>query len=405
LETAVALLRQLCDALEYAHRFLVHRDLSPENLMVLPNGDVKLLDFGLARTAGQATVTATGVTLGKAHYMSPEQRKDAARVDARTDLYALGVMFFEMLTGQLPLGVKTAVDLNPELPVGCDVLIGHCLAPLEDRIKTVGEFRVGLNKCIEEALPTEPGGERASEKGEPVPGRRTWAFRSGVVLSGAALCLAAWFMGSRIRESMRPPEPPRVETSNAAQQERSTTPPDTAPAPEPEPEPAAAPKPESEEQAGPEAPNSSTPDAKSEPKPADPAKAIESLEGISMLRGDWMGWEGSTPKDPKQDKPQCAASFAGNRFTILKANERLLLGNKTQWDLEGTFTTDISAKPYKILLEGKQSLENSLKSPFACDGIFEVDKDQLRLSLGSPGEHRVLQFGGNWKDLVLNRIR
>ena len=149
LEETVTILAPLCDALEYAHQFMVHRDLSPDNVMVLEDGAVKLLDFGLARMADRATMTATGAALGKAHYMSPEQRKSAAHVDQRTDIYALGVMLYEMLTGKLPHGFDRLADLRPDLPPEVDQLVGHCLASVEKRIDSAAAFRAALGKCLE----------------------------------------------------------------------------------------------------------------------------------------------------------------------------------------------------------------------------------------------------------------
>ena len=157
IEEAVAILKQLCDALEHAHEVMIHRDLSPENVMLLKNGQVKLLDFGLARMVDSRTMTATGKALGKAHYMSPEQRKDSAHVDSRTDLFALGVMFYEMLTAKFPVGYQRIADIRPGLPEECDQLVARCLVPLDRRIETAREFREGLDGCLEAA-------RRASER-------------------------------------------------------------------------------------------------------------------------------------------------------------------------------------------------------------------------------------------------
>ncbi len=115
LGSVVRVLSLLCHALEHAHEYAIHRDLSPDNVMVLANGNIKkLLDFGLAKlTNVESAFTMIGVSLGKQQYMAPEQRMSAAEVDKRADIYSLGVMFYELLTGQLPKGDQKITDLVP----------------------------------------------------------------------------------------------------------------------------------------------------------------------------------------------------------------------------------------------------------------------------------------------------
>ncbi len=99
---------QLARALDYAHEMhVVHRDLKPENILIDARGHVKIADFGLAGMRGNEkdiSLTATAVAMGTVNYMAPEQRRDAKSVDHRADLYSLGVLLYEMLTGELPLG-------------------------------------------------------------------------------------------------------------------------------------------------------------------------------------------------------------------------------------------------------------------------------------------------------------
>lgn len=109
----VELGRQLCDALYYAHGHqVVHRDLKPSNLMVLPDGSLKLTDFGIAKDLeASVALTKTGRTLGTAAYMAPEQIRGEPPISHKTDLYALGCLLYEMLTGQPPFLGKSAVEL------------------------------------------------------------------------------------------------------------------------------------------------------------------------------------------------------------------------------------------------------------------------------------------------------
>src|SRR3954453_22821790 len=103
---------QLCEALHYAHEHgVVHRDLKPSNLMVTDKGTVKLTDFGIAKDLDKTALTATGRTLGTAAYMAPEQIRGTPEVSHKTDLYALGCVFFQMLTGQAPFSGASHVVL------------------------------------------------------------------------------------------------------------------------------------------------------------------------------------------------------------------------------------------------------------------------------------------------------
>jgi len=108
-EEALAVVPQICEALQFAHdEGIVHRDIKPENILLDKQGRVKIADFGLAKLLGKApgesTLTGTHQAMGTLHYMAPEQMQGAAAVDHRADIYSLGVVFYEMLTGELPLG-------------------------------------------------------------------------------------------------------------------------------------------------------------------------------------------------------------------------------------------------------------------------------------------------------------
>jgi uncharacterized Tic20 family protein len=106
-DQALALVPPLCSALQYAHdQGVVHRDLKPENILIDAQGQPHLVDFGLAKLTapGYESLTATGAALGTLHYMAPEQVEGARQIDHRADIYALGVIIYELLTGRLPLG-------------------------------------------------------------------------------------------------------------------------------------------------------------------------------------------------------------------------------------------------------------------------------------------------------------
>ncbi len=104
---ALAIVPQVCSALQFAHdQGIVHRDVKPENILVDKNGTIKVADFGLAKLLSEqhADLTATNQVMGTVKYMAPEQFEGSGRIDHRADIYSLGVVFYELLTGELPLG-------------------------------------------------------------------------------------------------------------------------------------------------------------------------------------------------------------------------------------------------------------------------------------------------------------
>ncbi|MBF0672217.1 MAG: Stk1 family PASTA domain-containing Ser/Thr kinase [Salinibacterium sp.] len=169
---AVRIVDGILTALEYSHRALVvHRDIKPGNVMVTHNGQVKVMDFGIARAVSDnsATVADTSKVLGTAQYFSPEQAKGET-VDARTDLYSTGVVLFEMLTGQPPFrGDRAAAvayqhiseaplppsSLNPKVSPALDVVVLHALEKDKfERFQTAAEFREEVELAASGEVPT-----------------------------------------------------------------------------------------------------------------------------------------------------------------------------------------------------------------------------------------------------------
>ncbi|MBX3465874.1 MAG: serine/threonine protein kinase [Planctomycetes bacterium] len=109
----VDLVVQACDAVQHAHeQGAIHRDLKPQNLLVTPDGRVKVVDLGLARLLDEERLTQSGATMGTIEYMAPEQVKgQTAHADARTDVYALGVVLFELVAGEVPFSGQTSVEV------------------------------------------------------------------------------------------------------------------------------------------------------------------------------------------------------------------------------------------------------------------------------------------------------
>ncbi len=151
-EEAVAIALQIAQGLQEAHKKgIVHRDIKSANIMITPQGQVKILDFGLAQGDGKTAFTPEGKSIGTPAYMSPEQIR-RERVDARSDLWSLGVVFLEMLTGKLPFQGKNEhetmyailmdeLPLSPPGPPHLAKIIHQCLQkPVENRYQRVEEF-------------------------------------------------------------------------------------------------------------------------------------------------------------------------------------------------------------------------------------------------------------------------
>jgi len=130
-QQALDIIPGLCAALQYAHENGVfHRDIKPENILLDTEGNVKIADFGIARLIGdkaEFTLTRTGSTLGSTTYMAPEQIETPQDVDHRADIYSLGVVFYEMLTGSLPLGRLPAPSEKTGSHPGLDEVVFRAL--------------------------------------------------------------------------------------------------------------------------------------------------------------------------------------------------------------------------------------------------------------------------------------
>lgn len=135
----------LCAALEYAHSYTVHRDIKPENVMVLPDGTVKLMDFGISKLMSSPNMTSASMVMGTPHYMSPEQLKNSADVDGRADIYSVGVMLYESLTGAVPTGIGQRSAIQTKIPPALSPIVQKCCQndPLQ-RYQKISELRAAL---------------------------------------------------------------------------------------------------------------------------------------------------------------------------------------------------------------------------------------------------------------------
>ena len=164
-EEALAIVPPLCDALQFAHdRGIVHRDIKPENLLLDKDGRVKVADFGIAKMLGAADAAGKGggasapgnptqTTVGTPGYSAPEQKTDPQRVDSRADIYSLGVVFYEMLTGELPGKRIEPPSRKVQIDVRLDEVVLRALErEPERRYQTAGELKTVIETVVAETL-------------------------------------------------------------------------------------------------------------------------------------------------------------------------------------------------------------------------------------------------------------
>lgn len=263
---AVNYIIQVLNALEYAHsRGVVHRDIKPGNIMVTPGGLAKLMDFGIAKLSVDRKLTMTGRTLGSLYYMSPEQIQGAAGVDAKSDVYSLGICLYEMVTGKRPFAADSdyalmvahlehaptpPIEVDPKLPATLSEII--LLALRKDpgeRFQSAAAFRAALGSVAPGSSPVAAAAltKTVAPVSRPAPAvasagksRRGLYMALGSVVT-VAIIVAAIAIGPRFFGSKHAAAPAQIPAQPEVQQ------PLPAPAPEPQVEttapPARAPEP------------------------------------------------------------------------------------------------------------------------------------------------------------------
>jgi serine/threonine protein kinase len=188
---ALSVVPKICEALQYAHeQGVLHRDIKPENILLDAKGRVKIADFGIAKLVDEdpasVTLTGTGAALGTPHYMAPEQLEKPATVDHRADIYSLGVVFYEMLTGELPIGRFAAPSSKTPVNASVDDVVFRTLEKdRERRFQSAGEMKTQVEHLGAGSF--EPP-EAEEDDNEEAP--RSW------LEAVYSMRLAGWFLAA-----------------------------------------------------------------------------------------------------------------------------------------------------------------------------------------------------------------
>jgi serine/threonine protein kinase len=203
-EQALAIVPGICDALQTAHeQGIWHRDIKPENILLDREGRVKIADFGIARIVGDPqrdfTLTRTGNALGSISYMAPEQHEKPHEVDHRADIYSLGVVIYEMLTGELPLGRFPAPSQRAAVDARIDEIVFKTLEKERElRQQSATEVKTDVHRAVQAGIGTGPAGPVES------PGKASDLAKlaCGLLFGGVLACplLAAAGLISRNHE-------------------------------------------------------------------------------------------------------------------------------------------------------------------------------------------------------------
>ena len=188
---ALRLVSQVCEALQFAHEEgIVHRDIKPENILVDRRGRVKIADFGLAklmrRAPEQRALTGPQQAMGTVHYMAPEQIERPLEVDHRADIYSLGVVFYELLTGELPVGRFLPPSEKIEVDVRVDEVVLKSLEKEpQRRYQQVSDVKTRVDHISETFTPTSQGGAApdGQTSGERGTRRKIWPWVLGCGLA------------------------------------------------------------------------------------------------------------------------------------------------------------------------------------------------------------------------------
>jgi tRNA A-37 threonylcarbamoyl transferase component Bud32 len=203
---ALALVPKICEAIQFAHeQGVLHRDIKPENILLDTQGRVKIADFGIAKLVGEdapdLTLTLSGARLGTPTYMAPEQVEHPGTVDHRADIYSLGVVFYELLTGELPLGRFAPPSAKADLDARVDDIVMRALAKERElRQQSAGEVKTEV-----ETVAASPRNAVAAAAPAAGPAPRSWSVKSWIgswllVFAGVVGALLVFVAGRTVHD-------------------------------------------------------------------------------------------------------------------------------------------------------------------------------------------------------------
>jgi serine/threonine protein kinase/tetratricopeptide (TPR) repeat protein len=222
--TAISIAKQVCEGLAEAHKLgTVHRDLKPQNIMIDKDGNARIMDFGIARSLKEKGITGAGVMIGTPEYMSPEQ-VEGKEIDQRSDIYSLGVILYEMVTGRVPFEAETPfavgmkhksetpqdpLELNSQIPADLSRVILRCLEKdKEKRYQNADELHAELSN-IEKGIPTTerivPERRPTTSREITVTFRRRWVLVAALV--GVVIIAALVFLFLKVGKQVTPVTP------------------------------------------------------------------------------------------------------------------------------------------------------------------------------------------------------
>jgi eukaryotic-like serine/threonine-protein kinase len=333
---AVDYVMQVLSALDYAHsRGVIHRDIKPSNMMLTPEGVIKLMDFGIAKASSDHKLTMAGTTLGSLYYMSPEQIQGAASLDGRSDLYSVGVSFYELVTGKRPFdgdsqfAIMSAhlekapappISLDPRLPQALnDMILMSVSRDPNMRFQTAGAFRNALRSIAAPIPAPAPAPPAPAVNPRPLQPAQPEKPRSkrGLWIAIGALATAAVVVGLI---EFGPLKGGKAAPSAVSAPAVTTPPAPAAPVPE---QPARSSPP-----AAAEIPSSAAPVTAEKPKPihaAQPLPRAQAQEQPVVQQSQPAAIE-PAPVQAQPPQPR-AASSASSREEIQAVSEQFMLLN------------------------------------------------------------------------------
>jgi serine/threonine protein kinase len=209
-QTALEIIPQICDALQFAHdRGVIHRDIKPENILLSQHGRVKIADFGLARlrnNTGKNQSIATDQVIGTPQYMAPEQIEHPSKTDHRADIYSLGVVFYELLTGELPMGRFAPPSQIVTIDIRLDEIVMRSLekAP-ELRYQQVSDLNTALKTIVGDAPSKSASAKIGQSVASLFKGKNTYPVAIGTIVLLSLLLGVTYYYWPRALQNQAVP--------------------------------------------------------------------------------------------------------------------------------------------------------------------------------------------------------